>query len=817
MLSFTPNQTIATDTTTKILTYAAGGLVLVGVGLLPILLLPLAGLTIATGKLFLLVCFLSLALIVYAVLLFRRGGAEWSLPLSLVALWSLPVIAILSSALSGAITQSLLGDSLGDGAATTLGVLALTTTVVMIFARETKMVRYLGITLLASLGALAVWHWIRILTNGDLSFGLLQATTDTPVGSWGDLMILLAVGVLCSLIVASQFTLSRIAAGALMALVTLSLGLMMLGASTYIWIGLGVISLVAIAFTSLQRQSLQTIAMVPTKERSPMLVLLCGGVIFLATVVVMLGGTTLQNTLVEQTGVNYVEVRPSLSASLDITAAVWQDNALLGTGPTSFATAWRVHKDPSINQSVFWNTDFRSGYSTLTTAAVEMGVIGLGAWIIFLLTFLVSGVRTFLRTAADTQSYPYRLALVAYVAAFIIWSAVIVSAPGWGVVLLGGAATGAYLGLTSVLRPRRVFTISLIQNQRAGFVFVLVLVVLVILSIALLSILSRQIMAAAQYGQAVQATTIESARDMLAQSFATNPTARAAQAEAVLRLQEMGELITLPEPSAAEQQQFQAATVAAVNAASVAVDLRPNSVEGWYTLFAIYNALARIGIEGALERAIEVQQTLLTLDPKSPEPVYLAAQLALLQEDVVAARAAITEAIRLKSNYTPALYLAAQIEIAAGNVPEAIAVTSAILSFEPQNAARWYQLGVLFASQELHAEGIQALNEAVALDADYANARYVRALSYAALGDIEAALADMRRVAELNPGLAIVESQITSLESGIPLNVDSVPLIEENADTEPSASDSDLVTGEVVATTQPAETTATSSELVEAE
>lgn len=801
MLSFTPNQTTDSDTMSRVVGKVAEMLVIIGVSLLPILLIPVAGLTIISGKLFVLIACLSLALVMYAILLFRRGGMQWSMPLTLVALWSIVGVAVLSGALSGSVNQSLLGDTLGDGSAVSLGLLAFTATVLMIFARSTHAVKRLGVTFLTAVGALVVWHWVRIITGWNLTFGLLPGVVDTPLGVWSDLTLLLTTVVLAVLLIASQFTLSRNAGIALIVLLVGSLLLLMLSASDYVWMGLGVISLVTIAFTSLQRQSQQTMSMVPSTERSPMLLLVGGGIVFLISIVVILGGNTLQRTLVDVTGIDYVEVRPSVTASLDTIGAVLSDRPLLGTGPTTYGTAWRVHKDPAINQSIFWNTDFQNGFNTLMTAAVEIGILGLLAWVAFYVLFIISGIRTFLRAAADTQSYPYRVALVTYVVALIIWCALLLTSPSWGMVTMGAAATGAYLGLTSVLRPRRVFTLSLIQNQRASFVFVLILVVLVIANIALLSLLSRQIMAAAQFGTGVQAAQtgdIDAAREALARSYATKPTAAAAQAEALLRLQEMRQLVVLPEPTAAEQQQFQTATVAAVNAATAAVDLDPDAVEARYTLFAVFNTLAQIGTEGALDRATEVQQDLKARDPQSPEPPYLEAQLAVLRDDIEGARNALGESIRLKADYTPALYLAAQIEIAAGNVPEAIAVTRAILSFEPQNAARWYQLGVLFSAEESHELAVQALNEAVALDADYANALYVRALSNAVLGNTDAALTDLRRVDELNPDTPIVQQQISALESGDIPQVGDVPLIEENQTTEPGDEASDLVTGEDV-------------------
>ena len=108
--------------------------------------------------------------------------------------------------------------------------------------------------------------------------------------------------------------------------------------------------------------------------------------------------------------------------------------------------------------------------------------------------------------------------------------------------------------------------------------------------------------------------------------------------------------------------------------------------------------------------------------------------------------------------------LLAQIEINDGNVTDAITVTESVLSFEPSNPARWYQLGVLYQANNDLERAVAALSEAVRLDPDYANARYVRGLALAALGELDAARADLMRVQELNPGNEVVTAQLSQLD-----------------------------------------------------
>jgi tetratricopeptide (TPR) repeat protein len=142
------------------------------------------------------------------------------------------------------------------------------------------------------------------------------------------------------------------------------------------------------------------------------------------------------------------------------------------------------------------------------------------------------------------------------------------------------------------------------------------------------------------------------------------------------------------------------------------------------------------------------------------------AQIALRHGDAVRARGELQEALTLKNNFTDALFLLAQLDVQEGNATSAIATTRSIISLEPSNPGRRYQLGLLLLATQSLEEAAQAFGAAVALDQNYANARYMLALTYLDLGRREEALEHLKVVALTNGDNQSLKDLIAQLEAG---------------------------------------------------
>jgi len=233
-----------------------------------------------------------------------------------------------------------------------------------------------------------------------------------------------------------------------------------------------------------------------------------------------------------------------------------------------------------------------------------------------------------------------------------------------------------------------------------------------------------------------------------------------------LQLSKITALLSVTEPTEAQQQQFQSITVNAVNAGQLAVDADPTEPMNWMSLGNVYSVLVSTGIEGAYERASEAFSNAEQYDPANPQIKLLQAQLESRAGNLDAAKERSLEAIRLKRNYTDAYFFISQVDIARGDVEGAIQSTLSNITLEPRNAARYYQLGILYSAQENIDFAMQSFEAAVVLDENYANARYFLALAYDQMGRKEDAREQLAAVLELNPGNQGVLELLGRLDRG---------------------------------------------------
>ena len=134
--------------------------------------------------------------------------------------------------------------------------------------------------------------------------------------------------------------------------------------------------------------------------------------------------------------------------------------------------------------------------------------------------------------------------------------------------------------------------------------------------------------------------------------------------------------------------------------------------------------------------------------------------------DTTAARDFITKALEFKSNYTEAIFLLSQIEIAEGNLVEAIASVEATAVLAPNDPVVFFQLGLLHYNQNDNNKAISALERSVSLNNVYSNARYFLALSYDRVGRKDDAIIQFELIAELNQDNEEVVQILLNLRAG---------------------------------------------------
>ena len=771
-------ENTASDRVEKVLQTISQNIIVFVFGLLPLFFIPVAYMSFDYVKTIAVIVGVLLAIIFFSLSVLRSGRVQIAAPLALGGMWLVAIVTSISAMLSGDMRDAFMGDDIGVHTALFVILLALVATVTSVTGQTKTTIMRLYILLTGSAIVLALFHIIRLMAGTSvLSFGLFTNLVNTPIGGWNDLGLFFGLSILLSLVALEQLPLTKWGKGLFSAVVVLSL--MMLAVVNFfaVWVVLGLVSLAVLMYTlTKDRFEEKTLTLEGKKSSISIQSVILSVSVFIVSLVFVIGGSTVGGAISKMTHVSYLEVRPSFSATTDIARSVYHEHAFVGIGPNKFADAWRMFKDPSINQTLFWSTDFKGGSGYITTLFVTTGILGIIAWLLFFGLFLYAGFRMLFKSV-HADRFWYFIGSSSFVGACYLWGMSCIYVPGSAILLLAAMFTSITFASYSALVSTRTLSFSIAANKRAGFVLVGVVMVMIVGATSGLYYAGQDYASVYTFGNALsglqKGTDIKQAEEQIASAYTSSHNELYALQLASYQLAKINALVAVPKLSTQQTQELQTSIRNGINAGQIAVNQDPTDSLNWSTLGSIYSILAGAGIEGAKDKAQEAFTKARQFDPKNPLYPLLQAQLASRVKDLGGARTHVMEAIALKPNYTDALFFLTQLDIVEGKTDDAILTTNAIISLEPDNPARYYELGVLLSAAKKQDDAIAAFRQAVALDTNYANARYFLAISLGQKGDNKGAIEQLQKVLELNPGNEQVNALITQLQSGKPLVFDA--------------------------------------------
>ena len=199
-----------------------------------------------------------------------------------------------------------------------------------------------------------------------------------------------------------------------------------------------------------------------------------------------------------------------------------------------------------------------------------------------------------------------------------------------------------------------------------------------------------------------------------------------------------------------------------------AVSIDSGGYRNWLAIANLYQSLAGVGVQGAYENAKMAYERARTDNPGSPLPLISLAQLNIAEKKYSDALELLNQAIALKGDLPAAYTLRAQVHVALSNIPAAIADATTVTRATPDDPQSWYNLGIVLYSAGSYADAANALQKAVALQQDYADALFVLGLSYDNLGRTDDALNVLMHVQRLNPTDATLPKMIQNIQAGKP-------------------------------------------------
>ena len=750
--------------------------------LLPLLFIPSLSVPFQFTKTVLVFFGVLIAILLFLVSILKTGRLTLPFNKILLSVWLLPIAYFFSSLFSVSPRSSFLGQNLEGDTFGFMVLMALFVTLVVMLMRTKEQVLYTYLALFVSFIIVWVFQGLRLIFGADfLSFDVLTLSTSNILGKWNDLSIFFGLATVLTLVTLASLQLSSLYKRILYAMLVVSLFFLAVVNFQMVWIIVGLFALGFFVHSiSIGRFNWKKAGPEGIQEEhgsstngeegiSPMST--AALIVLVVSVLFVLGGTTIGSVLSNQFNISQIEARPSFQSTIDVGRETYKENFLFGSGPNTFVKQWVKFKPIEINETLFWNADFIAGYGTIPTSFVTVGLVGIIAWVVFLTLFIYGGFKALILAPVNNR-FSYYISLSSFLGALYLWVFAATYTPNVVLLTLAFLFTGIFISSLRHYSARFAeITFDFASNPKTGFVSVLGLTVLLLAVIVGLYTVGKQYAAATSFQSGIVALNVEGDLDTaevrIQRAVTLNVSDRYHRLLADINVGRISLLQTEVDLSEDElRSRFQTLLALAIANGQRATDLDPNNYQNWLALGRVYQAIVPLGIEGAYENAQTSYNRALVVNPTSPSTHLTLARLEIARGDNLKARDFITQALKLKSNYTEAIFLLSQIEIAEGNLVEAIATVEATAVLAPNDPVVFFQLGLLHYNQEDNDRAIAALERAVGLNNVYSNARYFLALSYDRVGRKDDAIIQFELIQELNQDNEELVQILVNLRAG---------------------------------------------------
>jgi tetratricopeptide (TPR) repeat protein len=471
--------------------------------------------------------------------------------------------------------------------------------------------------------------------------------------------------------------------------------------------------------------------------------------------------------VLNQFGVRFVEVRPNLEFTLKTASAALSENPIFGYGPNTFVYAWFNHRPSEILSTPFWQSRFNSGFGFIPTLLVTIGLFGVLFLLAFIALFLYYGFRALVKSYSS-QAF---LILASFAGAVYLWAFAFVYPGNLSLLFLLFLLSGIFLSFAVRRGVIDYYEISFFEHSVSGFMGALSLILFIVLGAAWTSLLAQKYYAAILYGQGVEAAArgeIEDAGNYFSRAIRFDRRDLYLRSSAELGIARLQQVVASSGsvPQQELQRRFKDVFAQTVQDAQDASAINPADAANWMNLGRIYEAVIPLQIREAADFAKASYEKAKEAFPSSPEPLLAAARIEVARNDLPRAKEFLKESISLKKDFAQAHFLLAQIEAATGNIGGAIQSAETAVFLAPNDVGAFFQLGLLYYQEKRYSEAKSVFEHAVGINSSYSNARYFLGLIYSREGDMNKALAEFRRIEELNPNNAEVKKIIENLIQG---------------------------------------------------
>lgn len=427
-------------------------------------------------------------------------------------------------------------------------------------------------------------------------------------------------------------------------------------------------------------------------------------VLMLAIVMIFSSGTQWNLTRVNLP----VEVSPSYALSWEVVKESVKDNFILGSGPATYGYDFSLHHPREFNLNPLYNLRFYQGSGLIAEFLPTMGILGIAALLLLIVTCLGVGVHLLTRDRERNKILSLGLASAGII---LLVSAVTVRAEGFVLILGGLVGTLALAKLFDESeRERKFINLSLKASPKfaltLAFIFMLVSAGVIYIFVQIGNIYRADLYAGSAAREAAiseegsVAKMVDAVRlnnregryySRLAQEYIVLVNNEAAKSEEERDLNKISDYLNL-----------------SIVAATRARDLMPQDVLSVEVLAQVYEN-ASFYVAGSLSLAEEQYKRAQELEPENPNfdvrlgQVKLAVAATKEGEErnqlINEAKGLFESAIAKKSNLAEGHNQLALVEEALGNLDKAIDTMSRAVLLDQNNITYRFNLGRLYQAR----------------------------------------------------------------------------------------------------------------------
>ena len=322
----------------------------------------------------------------------------------------------------------------------------------------------------------------------------------------------------------------------------------------------------------------------------------------------------------ERLGIAVMEVKPSWTGTGAIMKKSIAEDPIFGAGPNNFIKEWVKYKPDGINQTPYWNIDFRYGVGFIPTMAVETGVLGILAWLALLGSIVWYGVKFIFSLKQDKSTRA--LLILAFSGSVYLWLFAIIYPPDAALLALAFLVTGLFSAILADTKIIKNKIIEITEDPRVNFISVLGFVILIIGAITGGYLVVQKYGSYFLYQKGLAGFSrgdISLASVAVAQAVNLSSQDVYHRTLAELNIASIARLLAEEDKPPEElRAQFLNYLSQAMASARQAIDADRTDYLNWLSLGRVCEAVVPFGLENAYEEGIRAFSEAKKLNPKNP-------------------------------------------------------------------------------------------------------------------------------------------------------------------------------------------------------